>query len=147
MKVTNMSDINSKDDSKTHQAKKRATMNHCPPAKAKFTGDCKDLAECIFDCEDSKQSENFEGTTDHLANCACSKYEHGGEVRKLIKHLTPIVLVQPTDLPTTPAPTPTETKIWELKITADVKKDQKIEDNVRKIYSLIWDQYTDFMKS
>jgi hypothetical protein len=142
-----MSDINSKDDSKTRQAKKPVTMNHRPPAKAKFTGDCEDLAECIFGCEDSKQSGNFEGTIDHLANYVGSKYEHGGEIRNLIENLTPFFLVQPTDLPTTPAPTPTETKIWELKITAYVKKDQKIEDNVRKVYSLIWGQCTDFMKS
>jgi hypothetical protein len=84
MKVTNMSDINSKDDSKTRQAKKPVIMNHCQPAKTKVTGDCKDFAECIFDCEDSKQSGNFEGTIDHLANYVGSKHEHGGEIRNLI---------------------------------------------------------------
>jgi hypothetical protein len=86
-----MSDISSKDDSKICQAKKPVIMNHLPPAKASFT--CKDVAECIFDCEESKQSGNFEGTIDHLANFVGSKYEHGGEIRNLIKNLTPIVLV------------------------------------------------------
>jgi hypothetical protein len=63
-----MSGINSKADRKTRQAKKPVIMNHRQPEKATFIGDWEDLAEYIFDCEDSKQSGNFEGSIDHLAN-------------------------------------------------------------------------------
>ena len=47
------------------------------PAKPKFTGDCKNLAGCIFDCEDSRRSGEFQGTIDQLANYVGSKFEHG----------------------------------------------------------------------
>jgi hypothetical protein len=107
-------------------------MNHRTPATVNFTSGCDDLAKCIFDCEDIKQSGHFEVTIDNLANYVGSKHEHGGEIQSLIKNLAPVVVVQPADLPTTQAPTSNKTKIWELNITAYVKKDQKIADNVRK---------------
>jgi hypothetical protein len=34
----------------------------------KFTGDCDDLSEVIFDCQDSQQSGKFAATLDKLAN-------------------------------------------------------------------------------
>jgi hypothetical protein len=43
-------------------------------------------------------------------------------------------------------PTSTETKNWELKITAYLKKEQNIADNVRKPYYLIRGKGIIFMK-
>jgi hypothetical protein len=147
MSEVNVKPTDNKAPEGKRQGKKFMGNNPHPPSKVKFTGDCDDLVDCIFDCEDSKQSGNFEATIDHLANYVGSKYEHGGEIRNLIKNLTAIVIPQPADLPLVPAPTATQQKIWELKITAYVKKEAKIEDNVRKLYSLIWGQCTDVMKS
>jgi hypothetical protein len=129
------------------QGRKQFNMLSGSTTKSKFEGSCEELANCIFDCEDSKQSGSFEATMDLLANYVGAKYEHGGEIRNLIKNLAPIIIPEPADLPTVPAPTATQTKIWELKIAAYVKKEDKIADNVRKLYSLVWGQCTDYMKS
>ena len=117
------------------------------PAKPKFTGDCEDLAGCIFDCEDSRRSGEFEGTIDQLANYVGSKFEHGGEIRGVIKNLEPVVIAQPQPLPDFPAPNTVQNKIWELDIVAYVKKRNKIDDGLKKLYSLIWGQCTDHMKA
>ena len=35
--------------------------------KTKFVGGCDELAECIFDCEDARNSRGFENAIDKLA--------------------------------------------------------------------------------
>jgi hypothetical protein len=51
------------------------------PISTKFTGECADLIDCIFDCRDSKQSGKFKTTIGKLATYVGSKYDYGGERR------------------------------------------------------------------
>jgi hypothetical protein len=44
-----------------------------PFKKPKFTGDCEDLKECVFDCEDERQASIFEANMKKLSIYAATK--------------------------------------------------------------------------
>jgi hypothetical protein len=72
----------------------------------------------LFNCEDSKQSCNFENTINILANHVRAKYEFGSEISIMIKKLKPVIFAQPEDLSSNLLPTATQEKIWESTISA-----------------------------
>jgi hypothetical protein len=114
------------------------------PVTTKFTGECADLIDCIFDCRDSKQSGKFKTTIGKLSTYVGSKYDYGGDVTKVIKTLTLITLTPPADPPT--GSTAGVTKLWEIELTNFVKRRLKLEDNLHRLYALIWGQCTEHMK-
>ena len=121
-------------------------------ASKKFQGNCDQLQGCIFDCSDSRQADLFVTTLKRLSEHVGSTYTNGGDIRSSIvneiKFDIPIptapVLVDPL------APTPAETvlnMIFKGKITAYIKRDAILDDNIQKAYSLVLGQCTDLLQS
>jgi hypothetical protein len=114
-------------------------------AQPKFTGDCDDLAEVIFDCQDSQQSGKFAATLDKLANYVGSKFRHGGDIRRVVKDIATVSLIAPAYPPDTA--TKGETKLWEIELSNFVKRRVELDDNMQKLYALVWGQCNPHMKS
>ena len=66
-------------------------------------------------------------------------------MRQCIMTLQTISITQPSDPPE--GASKTETKIWEIEITEYIKRKQKVDANLRKLFSLVWGQCTELMKS
>jgi len=114
-------------------------------SQKKFEGAVEELSTCIFDCQHNNQANNFQQHLETLATYVGSKYEHGGDMRHCILTLLPVNLEQPSDPPE--GSSRTTTKIWEIKITEFIKKRDKIGANLKKLFSLVWGQCTELMRT
>jgi hypothetical protein len=56
--------------------------------KPRFTGDCDDLKECVFDCKDGKQASNFKMKIKKLSIYAATKYDMGAVIMTMIDKMT-----------------------------------------------------------
>ena len=111
----------------------------------KFEGAVEELSACIFDCQHNSQAKNFQQHLEILATYVGSKYEHGGDMRHCILTLLPVNLEQPSDPPEDSSRT--VTKIWEIEITEYIKRRDKIKANLKKLFSLVWGQCTELMRT
>ena len=119
--------------------------SHPKPKDVKAVSGIEQLSDVIFDCEDGKQTSSFELMLDKLATYIGGKFEHGGELLISIKTLAPVVM--PTPDPYANSATDVEKEIWKLDLVAWVKKRNKIADNLKRCYAIIWGQCTEFMKA
>ena len=115
------------------------------PLKKKFEGAVEEHSGCIFDCQHNYQAKNFQQHLETLATYVGSKYNHGGDMRQCIMMLQPVLLTQQAEPPE--AASRTDIKIWEIEITKFVKHKQKVGSNLKKLFSLVWGQCTELMKS
>ena len=111
----------------------------------KFEGAVEELSACIFDCQYNSQAKNFQQHLEVLATYVGSKYEHAGNMRHCILTLHPVNLIQPSDPPE--GCSRTVTKIWEIEITEYIKRRDKIQANLKKLFSLVWGQCTQSMRT
>ena len=123
----------------------RGGYNNGGTPQKKFEGAVEELSACIFNCQHNSQAKNFQQHLETLATYVGSKYEHGGDMRHCILTLLPVNLTQPSDPPDDASRT--LTKIWEIKITEFIKRRQKIESNLKKLFSLVWGQCTELMRT
>jgi hypothetical protein len=94
-----------------------------PYKKPRFTGDCDDLKECVFDCEDGKQASNFEMNIKKLSIYAATKYDMGAVIMTMIDKMTKSEMNRP--IPYT-GEDPIEAKIFELRIAQYINNQQKL---------------------
>ena len=66
-------------------------------------------------------------------------------MRHCILTLHPVNLIQPSDPPE--GCSRTVTKIWEIEITKYIKRRDKIQANLKKLFSLVWGQCTELMRT
>jgi hypothetical protein len=59
-----------------------------PFKKQKFTGECEDLKDCVFDCEDEKQESVFGANLKKLSIFAATKYEMGATIMMMVDELS-----------------------------------------------------------
>ena len=123
----------------------RVGFNNGGPPQKKFEGAVEELSTCIFDCQHNSQAKNFQQHLETLATYVGSKYEHGGDMRHCILTLLPVDLTQPSDPPK--GASRTLNKIWEIKIMEFIKRRQKIESNLKKLFSLVGGQCTELMRT
>ena len=116
-----------------------------PKAEAKTSGSIEELSDVVFDCEDGKQSANFEELLDKLAVYLGGKFEHGGEVLVMVKALEAKKLKKPD--PVDKNADEVDKAIWTLDLAAWVKKRNKIDDNMKRGYSIVWGQCSEYMKA
>ena len=114
-------------------------------SQKKFEGAVEELLTCILDCQHNLQANNFQQHLETLATYVGSKYEHGGDMRHCILTLLPVNLMQPSDPPEQSSRT--TTTIWEIEITEYIKKRDKIGANLKKLFSLVWEQCTELMRT
>jgi hypothetical protein len=113
-----------------------------PYKKPKFTGECDDLKEFIFDCEGGKQGITFDANLKKLSIYAGAKYDTGSEIMTLIDNLTPVSVKKPEPYAGTD---PIEIKIYDLQIAQYVKNQGKFDSESKKLYAVIIGQCTEYM--
>ena len=132
-----------------HFAKPQPTPK---PVSTKFKGNCEKLQGAIFDCSDYKQADNFVSSLKRVSEYVGAEYKHGGDIRSSLVNQTKFDVPIPTQpvIVNEAAPTATEKVqllIFQGKISAYIKRDELLEDNIQKAYSLILGQCTDLLQS
>ena len=114
------------------------------PKQAKFEGKCDDLKGHIYDYSHAKQADQFAKTTKEIADYVGSTYKHGGDIRLAVLNLDPPPLPMPDDPPT--EANETQKLIWKKRIEQYIAREDKLEENLKTLYSLIWGQCSDIMR-
>ena len=111
----------------------------------KFIGRTADLKDHVYDFGTAKQEESFTKTTKEIAEYVGRSFPMGGEMKAAIESLRVPTIQPPVDPPA--GATKTETRIWEERIKLHVKKELTLEENVKKLYSLVWGQCSDALRA
>ena len=114
------------------------------PRAPKFEGKCTELKGHIYDCSDSRQSDQFTKTTKEIAEYVGRTYKYGGDIRVVVNNLEEISITEPTDPPD--GATKTQTRIWEKQVDEYVKRETYMHENIKTLYSLVWGQCSDIMR-
>jgi hypothetical protein len=109
----------------------------------KFNRRCEYIKGFVFDCADEKQANQYNVTIREITAYAGRTYDYGGDMRWSIKNETKFVPTKPTGIGA--STDPTEKRIWEKEIDKYVRCNAKLTVNCKKLYSLIFGQYTDHM--
>jgi hypothetical protein len=113
-----------------------------PYKKPKFTGECEDLKECVFEYEGENQGGGFEANLKKLSIYAGAKYDTGSDIMTMIDELVPVSIPRPE--PYT-GDDPGDLKIYELQIGQYVKMQGRLESKIKKLYAVIIGQCTELM--
>jgi hypothetical protein len=99
----------------------------------KFEGRCTELKGEIYDCSDVRQVDRYTKTTKEIAEYVGPVYS--GDARTAIKSLALPVFQYPLD----PAANTTETerRKWQKRVNSTVVKEDRFEEDMKKVYSLI----------
>jgi hypothetical protein len=127
-------------DSKKPVAETRVAVK-----QPKFEGKNEDLKGYIYDCSDSRQSDVFVITTREISEYVGSNFKYGSDVRLVIENLAMPAMPEPAD--PTAAATMTQLRIWEKSVDEHVKRKTYLVENMKTVYSLVWGQCTDVMRT
>ena len=107
----------------------------------------KELKDIVFDAERYNQADEFIKMKKDLAQYIATNYERGADVQQSIEAGKMIELPEPTaPTPTDGQPvTETKTLIWKRQIEMYVKRQEKLEDNLRQAFGLVIGQCTEVM--
>ncbi|KAI2510111.1 hypothetical protein MHU86_4278 [Fragilaria crotonensis] len=133
-------------DKEEGEAKKRGynfNKGHRVASK-KFEGKCDELNGAIFDCSESKMADTFVRTKKELSAYCGRTFKHGGDIRLAIDTLEAPTFFIPDDLP--PTATAGQQKLWGDAVTMVGKQMAGFNENVKKLYALVWGQCTDMMQ-
>jgi hypothetical protein len=97
----------------------------------------------VFDCSDGRQADQYNISMRDIAKYVDITYTYGGDIRWSIENEKRHKVVGPPDLDATAAAT--YKRIWEKRVDEYVRRDLKLSDNCKKLYSLIFGQCADFM--
>jgi hypothetical protein len=109
----------------------------------KFEGRRVELKGEIYDCTDFRQADGYTKTTKEVAEYIGRVYS--GDAWTTIELLTLPVFVYPSD-PITGA-SETDKRKWQKRVESTVVKEDKFEEDLKKVYSLIWGQCTDALRA
>jgi hypothetical protein len=132
------------------QPKKASRFYRAPiagaTAKAEegFQGRCDDLKGHIFDC-DGRQIDRYTVTMKEMAEHIGSSFMYGADIRWSLEHEQLFVIPKPQKLPD--KADAIDKRIWEKEIDEYVKRKGKLEENCRKLFSLVLGQCTDYLKA
>ena len=117
-----------------------------PPSKNKFEGDCDELKGHIYDCSDAQKAIRFETTNIKLAEYVGNKFQDfPGDMQFVIKNLEMPKFTMPVDPPV--GASETEKRIWEKKCDSYAKREEALEQNMQRLYTLVMGQCTEYMRS
>ena len=74
----------------------RAAASGTMPRQPKFEGKCDGLRGHIYDCLDTRQSDQFTKTTKEIAEYVGRTYKDGGDVRIAVENLERPVFAEPS---------------------------------------------------
>jgi hypothetical protein len=120
-------DRGNRSNNNTNSSFKKPTPHHT----VNFEGRCAELKGEIYDCSDVRQVNGYTKTTKEIAEYVGRVYS--GDARTAIESLK---------LPVFNYPSETETRKWQKRVDSTVVKEDRFEEDMKKMYSLIWGQCT-----
>ena len=126
--------------------KKGFRFNAAPgiPRQPKFEGKCDNLKGHIYDNSHAKQANQFAKTTTEVAEYVEHTYKHGGDIRLAVLNLDPPPLLMPDDPPA--GTNETQKLIWKKRIEQYIAHEDKLNENLKTLYSLVQGQSSDIMR-
>ena len=136
-----------KKQAKQLQNRNRRAFNRPTGIKEpKFEGRCEDLAGHIYDMANAKQAADmYTKTTREIAEYVGRTYDQGADTRLAIENLALPALEEPDD-PAADA-SRTAVRMWEKRVDAYIARENKLIENVKKAYSLIYGQCTEALRA
>ena len=100
----------------------------------------------VFQCYGETPNKNqFNRTVEELDGYIGNNLKHSEDVKKMVKKMKDTVIAMPVD-PKDDA-SKTELKIWDKRIESYVKRIDTYAENKSTIYSVLWGQCSDTMKT
>jgi hypothetical protein len=112
---------------------------------AKFEGKCAELKGFIYDCSDNKQADAYVRTTREIADYVGTAYAQGADVKRSIQTLQALEFIEPPDPPE--GASRTQIRMREKRLDELIKRESKLEENLRSLFSLVWGQCTDPLRA
>ena len=122
----------------------RLPYNYKVRPQAKFEGRIESLKGYIYDCTDSRQTDQYVKTTREIAGYVATALRNGNDVRTAIENLAIPKMKLPSDLPANASAA--QKRHWEKRIDEISKKELILEENMKTLYSIIWGQVSDTLK-
>jgi hypothetical protein len=125
---------------KSHQQGTRPVI-----LKTKFEGRCKELEGHIYDICGAQQANQYMKTTEEIGLYVGQHYTNGGDIATAVRTYTKPVFESPED-PPDDAPAAVK-KRWELKLKRIGDREEKLEENITKLYNLVWGQCSEALRA
>jgi hypothetical protein len=113
--------------------------------KSKFEGRCKELEGHVYDICGAQQANQFIKTTEEIGLYVGQHYSHGGDIATAVRTYERPTFESPEDPPDDA--TIAVRKRWEDKLKRIGNREEVLEDNITKLYNLIWGQCSDAMQA
>jgi hypothetical protein len=116
--------------------------------RQRFKGNTEGMNGHVFQTPgESKNQTQFTKTMEALAEYAAKNFEYPGDILPLFTNLTIPTLQQPADPTDDEAKSPAKMEIWKLKLKRFVEREDKLQDNLKASYAVIWGQCSEAMKA
>jgi hypothetical protein len=122
------------------------TGRHGRQPVSRFEGKCPDLKGLTFDCAEGRDTVSYNLSIKELALYTGRTFTYGADLKWTIEHEKMFIAPKPgdIDLATINA---TDKHIWEKRVDEYVKRNMRLSENCKKLYSLILGQCAEYMKS
>ena len=122
----------------------RLPFNYRAKPQIKFEGRIDSLKGYIYDCTDSRQTDQYVKTTREIAGYVATALRNGNDVRTTIETLAIPKMKLPSDLLANASAA--HKRHWEKRIDEISKKEMILEENMKTLFSIIWGQVSDTLK-
>jgi hypothetical protein len=122
---------------------RNSSLAESAPSEVKFAGRCEELKGKVCDCSDFSQADGYTKTTKEIAEYVGRVYS--ADTRTLVEALMLPTFVYPSDPAATA--TKTEKRKWQKRVDSLVTKEDRFEEDLKKVYSIIWGQCTKFLRA
>jgi len=122
----------------------RLPFNYRARQQVKFDGRIVALKGYIYDCADSRQTDQYVKTTREIAGYVATALRNGNDVRTAIETLVIPKMKLPSDLPANASAA--QKRHWEKRIDEISKKELLLEENMKTLFSIVWGQVSDTLK-
>jgi len=122
----------------------RLPFNYRARLQVKFEGRIDSLKGYIYDCTDSRQTDQYVKTTREIAGYVATALRNGNDIRTAIEMLAIPKMELPSDLPANASAA--QKRHWEKRINEISKKELILEENMKTLFSIIWGQVSDTLK-
>jgi hypothetical protein len=113
--------------------------------KSKFEGRCKELEGYVYDICGAQQANQYMKTTEEIGLYVSQHYSHGADIGTAVQTLARPVIKDLAD----PAPDASLAvkKRWEDQLKRWNQRMDTLEENISKLYNLVWGQCSDALRA
>ena len=116
--------------------------------KARFEGKCIKLKDFVYDCQNSRQADQYIKTTEAISEYVDTEFEHGADITAAIEAMEDIDFnsksYKPSDLDQ--GKSDLDKYIWQKEVDQYIKRKYVYNNNKTKFYGLIWGQCSETMR-